>query len=264
MDFYSAYRHGFVRAVACTHHTTLADPAANADSVLWLARACHDDNVALAIFPELTLSGYSIEDILLQDALLDAVEDALLDLVVASADLLPALVVGAPLRYRHRIYNTAVVVHRGRVLGVVPKSYLSTYRSFRTPTARPGDDLHGAIRMGRGCAVRTRLAFTATDMPGFVLHVEMCEDMFVPVRPSAQAALAGATVLTNLSGSPITVGRAEDRCLLARSASSRWLAAHVYAAAGEGESTTDLAWDGQTMIWENGVCLAQSERSTQG
>jgi len=148
MDFYSAYRHGFVRAVACTHHTTLADPAANADSVLWLARACHDDNVALAIFPELTLSGYSIEDILLQDALLDAVEAALLDLVVASADLLPALVVGAPLRYRHRIYNTAVVVHRGRVLGVVPKSYLSTYRSFRTPTARPGDDLHGAIRMG--------------------------------------------------------------------------------------------------------------------
>ena len=130
MDFYSAYRHGFVRVAACTHHTTLADPAANADSVLRLARACHDDNVALAIFPELTLSGYSIEDILLQDALLDAVEDALLDLVVASADLLPALVVGAPLRYRHRIYNTAVVIHRGRVLGVAPKSYLPTYREF--------------------------------------------------------------------------------------------------------------------------------------
>ena len=86
----------------------------------------------------------------------------------------------------------------------------------------------------------------------------------MPVPPSAQAALAGATVLTNLSGSPITVGRAEDRCLLARSASSRCLAAYVYAAAGEGESTTDLAWDGQTMIWENGVCLAQSERFPKG
>src|SRR6188472_2135529 len=130
MDFYSAYRHGFVRVAACTHHTTLADPAANADLVLRLARACHDDNVALAIFPELTLSGYSIEDILLQAALLDAVEDALLDLVVASADLLPVLVVGAPLRYRHRIYNTAVVIYRGRVLGVAPKSYLPTYREF--------------------------------------------------------------------------------------------------------------------------------------
>ncbi len=96
------------------------------------------------------------------------------------------------------------------------------------------------------------LLFAATDVPGFVLHVEICEDMFVPVPPSAEAALAGATVLANLSGSPITIGRADDRALLARSASARCLAAYVYAAAGEGESTTDLAWDGQTMIWENG------------
>jgi NAD+ synthase (glutamine-hydrolysing) len=266
MDFYSAYRHGFVRVAACTHHTTLADPAANADSVLRLARACHDDNVALAIFPELTLSGYSIEDILLQDALLDAVEDALLDLVVASADLLPVLVVGAPLRYRHRIYNTAVVIHRGRVLGVAPKSYLPTYREFyERRQVAAGDDLRGAIRIGgEHVPFGPDLLFTATDLPGFVLHVEICEDMFVPVPPSAQAALAGATVLANLSGSPITIGRAEDRCLLARSASSRCLAAYVYAAAGEGESTTDLAWDGQTMIWENGVCLAQSERFPKG
>ena len=266
MDFYSAYRHGFVRVAACTHHTTLADPAANAESVLRLARACHDDNVALAVFPELTLSGYSIEDILLQDALLDAVEDALLDLVVASADLLPVLVVGAPLRYRHRIYNTAVVIHRGRVLGIAPKSYLPTYREFyERRQVAAGDDVRGAIRIGdEHVPFGPDLLFTATDLPGFVLHVEICEDMFVPVPPSAQAALAGATVLANLSGSPITVGRAEDRCLLARSASSRCLAAYVYAAAGEGESTTDLAWDGQTMIWENGVCLAQSERFPKG
>ncbi len=128
MDFYSAYRHGFVRVAACTLHTTIADPAANAESLLRLARECHDDGVALAVFPELTLSGYSIEDILLQDALLEAVEKALAD--AASADLLPALVVGAPLRYRHRVYNTAVVIHRGSVLGVVPKSYLPTYREF--------------------------------------------------------------------------------------------------------------------------------------
>jgi NAD+ synthase (glutamine-hydrolysing) len=97
-----------------------------------------------------------------------------------------------------------------------------------------------------------------------VLHVEICEDLFVPVPPSAEAALAGATVLANLSGSPITIGRAEDRSLLARSASARCLAAYVYAAAGEGESTTDLAWDGQTMIWENGVLLAESERFPKG
>src|SRR5215217_1535427 len=266
MDFYSAYRHGFVRVAACTHHTTLADPVTSAESVLRLARACHDDSVALAVFPELTLSGYSIEDILLQDALLDAVEHALLDVVVASAELMPVLVVGAPLRYQHRFYNTAVVIHRGRVLGVVPKSYLPTYREFyESRQVAAGDDVRGAIRMGEAdVPFGPDLLFTATDMPGFVLHVEICEDMFVPIPPSAQAALAGATVLANLSGSPITIGRAEDRCLLARSASSRCLAAYVYAAAGEGESTTDLAWDGQTMIYENGVQLAMSERFPKG
>jgi NAD+ synthase (glutamine-hydrolysing) len=266
MDFYSAYRQGFVRVAACTHHTTIADPAANAESVLRMARACHDDSVALAVFPELTLSGYSIEDILLQDALLDAVEDAVLDVVVASAELMPVLVIGAPLRYQHRIYNTAVVIHRGRVLGVAPKSYLPTYREFyERRQMAAGDDVRGALRMGDAdVPFGPDLLFTATDLPGFVLHVEICEDMFVPVPPSAEAALAGATVLANLSGSPITIGRAEDRCLLARSASSRCLAAYVYAAAGEGESTTDLAWDGQTMVWENGVCLAQSERFPKG
>jgi NAD+ synthase (glutamine-hydrolysing) len=266
MDFYSAYRHGFVRVAACTHHTTIADPAANAESVLRLARACHDDAVALAIFPELTLSGYSIEDILLQDALLDAVEEALVEVVAASVVLLPVLVVGAPLRHGHRIYNTAVVIHRGRVLGVVPKSYLPTYREFyERRQVAAGDDQRGVIRLG-GAAVPfgPDLLFAAADLPGFVLHVEICEDMFVPVPPSAEAALAGATVLANLSGSPITIGRAEDRALLARSASSRCLAAYIYAAAGEGESTTDLAWDGQTMIWENGLLLAQSERFPRG
>ena len=276
MDFYSAYHQGFVRVAACTHHTAIADPAANAESVLRVARACHDESVALAVYPELTLSGYSIEDILLQDTLLDAVEDALLDVVVGSAELMSVLVVGAPLRYQHRIYNTAVVIHRWRVLGVVPKSYLPTYREFyERRQVAAGDMVRGAMRIGderlreehswaADVPFGPDLLFTATDLPGFVLHVEICEDMFVPIPPSAQAALAGATVLANLSGSPITIGRAEDRCLLARSASSRCLAAYVYAAAGEGESTTDLAWDGQTMVWENGVCLAQSERFPLG
>jgi len=266
MDFYSAYRQGFARVAACTHHTALADPAANAESVLRMARECHEDNVALAIFPELTLSGYSIEDIVMQDVLLEAVEAALQTVVSQSAQLLPVLVVGAPLRYRHRVYNTAVVIHRGRVLGVVPKSYLPTYREFyEKRQMATGHDESGEIRLGDADApFGPDLLFAADDVPGFVLHVEICEDMFVPVPPSAEAALAGATILANLSGSPITIGRAEDRCLLARSASSRCLSAYVYAAAGEGESTTDLAWDGQTMIWENGVCLAQSERFPNG
>jgi NAD+ synthase (glutamine-hydrolysing) len=266
MYFHNSYSQGFVRVAACTHHTTIGDPAANAASVLRVARDCHDDGVALAVFPELTLSGYSIEDIVLQDLLLDDVEAAVAEIVASSTDLLPILVVGAPLRHRHRIYNTAVVIHRGVVLGVAPKSYLPTYREFyERRQIAPGDDERGVIRIGDIQApFGPDLLFAASDLPDFVLHVEICEDMFVPIPPSAEAALAGATVLANLSGSPITIGRAEDRCLLARSASSRCLAAYVYAAAGEGESTTDLAWDGQTMVWENGVLLAQSERFPKG
>src|SRR5258708_17331497 len=220
MDFRSAYRHGFLRVAACTLRTALADPATNAETVIAAARACHDDGVGLAVFPELTLSGYSIEDILQQDTLLDEVQRALLDVVAASAELLPVLVVGAPLRYRHRIYNTAVVIHRGALLGVAPKSYLPTYREFydRRQVA-PGDDDRGTIRIaGLEAPFGADLLFAASALPGFVLHVEICEDMFVPVPPSAEAALAGAAVLGNLSGSPSTCGPARERLLLGRSA----------------------------------------------
>ncbi len=266
MGFTSVYRHGFARVAACTQRTALADPPANADAVLRQARACHEDGVAVAVFPELTLSGYSIEDLLLQDPLLDAVEAALTTVVEGSRDLLPVLVVGAPLRHRNRIYNCAVVVHRGRVLGVAPKSYLPTYREFyERRQLAPGDDQTGEITIsGEKVPFGPDLLFAATDVPGLVLHAEVCEDVWVPVPPSAEAALAGATVLVNLSGSPITVGRAEDRRLLVRSQSSRCLAAYVYAAAGEGESTTDLSWDGQTLVYENGVLLAETDRFPDG
>jgi NAD+ synthase (glutamine-hydrolysing) len=266
MDFRSVYRHGFLRVAACTIITSIGVPAANAEAVLQAARGCHDEGVGLALFPELTLCGYSIEDLLMQDTLLDAVQSALLEVVAGSAELLPVLVVGAPLRHRHRIYNTAVVVHRGRILGVAPKSYLPTYREFyERRQVAPGDDVRGTIRIGdQEVPFGPDLLFAAADLPGFVLHVEICEDMWVPVPPSAEAALAGATVLANLSGSPITVGRAEDRHLMCRSASSRCLAAYLYAAAGEGESSTDLAWDGQTMVYENGVLLAQTDRFPEG
>jgi NAD+ synthase (glutamine-hydrolysing) len=262
MDFRSIYQHGFVRVAACTGHTAIADPPTNAEAVLAHARACAGEGVALAVFPELCLSGYSIEDLLLQDALLDGVEAALATVVAGSAELLPVLVVGAPLRHRNRVYNCAVVVHRGKVLGVAPKSYLPTYREFyERRQLAPGDDQGGEIRIdGVDVPFGPALLFAAEDVPGLVVHAEVCEDMWVPVPPSAEAALAGATVLVNLSGSPITVGRAEDRRLLCRSQSSRCLAAYVYAAAGDGESTTDLSWDGQTMIYENGVLLAESER----
>ncbi|CAM5540895.1 Glutamine-dependent NAD(+) synthetase OS=Streptomyces viridochromogenes OX=1938 GN=nadE PE=3 SV=1 [Streptomyces viridochromogenes] len=263
MNFWSIYQHGFARVAACTGHTVVADPQANAEAALRQARRCAEEGVAVAVFPELGLTGYSIEDLLLQDVVLDDVERALDTVVAGSADLLTVLVVGAPLRHRNRVYNCAVVVHRGRILGVAPKSYPPNYREFyeKRQIAAGDDERGGTIRIGgEEVPFGTDLLFEARDVPGLVLHAEICEDMWVPVPPSAEAALAGATVLANLSGSPITVGRAEDRRLLCRSASSRCLAAYVYSAAGLGESTTDLSWDGQTMIYENGVLLAETDR----
>ncbi|WP_405589243.1 NAD(+) synthase [Streptomyces sp. NBC_01092] len=267
MNFWSIYQHGFARVAACTGHTVIADPHANAEAALRQARACAQEGVAVAVFPELGLTGYSIEDLLLQDPVLDEVEQALQTVVAGSADLLPVLVVGAPLRHRHRIYNCAVIVHRGRILGVAPKSYPPNYREFyeRRQIASGEDERGGTIRVGgEEVPFGVDLLFEARDVPGLVLHAEICEDMWVPVPPSAEAALAGATVLANLSGSPITVGRAEDRRLLCRAASARCLAAYVYSAAGLGESTTDLSWDGQTMIYENGALLAESDRFPLG
>ncbi|WP_347348862.1 NAD(+) synthase [Nigerium sp.] len=266
MDFYNLYDHGLVRAAACTLPITMVDPAANAAAVVEQARECQAEGVALAVFPELCLTGYSIEDLLLQDTVLDATEDALAELAAASEDLSPVLVVGAPLRSLHRVYNCAVVLHRGRVLGVVPKSYLPTYREFyEKRQIAAGDDVTGEIAVaGQDAPFGTDLLFAASDVPNFVLNVEICEDMWVPIPPAAEAALAGATVIANLSGSPITVAKSVERHLLCQANSSRYLAGYVYSAAGEGESSTDLAWDGQTMIYENGSRLASSERFPTG
>jgi NAD+ synthase (glutamine-hydrolysing) len=267
VDFTSCYAHGFARVAACTIPVAIADPATNAATVLAEVRACHDEGVAVAIFPELCLSGYAIDDLVLQDTLLSAVEEAIATLVEASRDLRPVTVVGAPLSKGTRVFNCAVVIHQGSVLGVVPKSFLPTYREFYEARwfASGADQYDDVVALGGDLVPFGRdLIFTANDVPGLALHVEICEDMWVPVPPSANAALAGATVLANISGSPITVARAEDRRLLVRSASARCLAAYLYAAAGEGESSTDLSWDGQTMVYECGDLLGETERFPAG
>ena len=221
----------------------------------------------MAVFPELSLTGYAVDDLFLQDTLLAAVTDAVDALVVASTDLRPVIVVGAPLQHDNRLYNCALVIQGGRLLGVAPKAYLPTYREFyERRWFAPGDDRAGSTIVvgGHEAPFGTDLLFTADDLPDLKIHVEICEDMWVPVPPSAQAALAGASVLLNLSGSPITIGRAEDRRLLVRSASARCQAAYVYAAAGRGESTTDLSWDGQTLVYECGDLLVEGERFPDG
>ncbi len=266
MDFYNLYAHAMARVAAATFPLTLVEPDKNAAAIVAEAQRLDAEGVRLVVFPEMCLVGYSIDDLVLQDAVLDGVEDALTDLVAASAELGTVLVVGAPLRSLNRVYNCAVVIHRGTVLGVVPKVYLPTYREFyEARTIGSGEDVTGEIAVaGQDAPFGADLLFEASDLPGFVLAIEICEDMWVPVPPAAEAALAGATVIANLSGSPITVAKALDRHLLCSSGSSRYLAAYLYAAGGEGESSTDLAWDGQTMIYENGTLLASSERFPEG
>jgi len=260
------YRHGFARVAACTHVASPADPRANAASILTLASEVSQRGAALAVFPELALSAYAIDDLLLQDPLLDAVEREALALIDASADLLPILLVGAPIRFGHRLYNCALVIHRGRLLGVVPKSHLPNYREFYEKRHfASGAGITGDVTIGPHSApFGPNLLFHVQDIPGLTLHAEICEDLWVPIPPSSHAALAGATVLANLSASNITIGKAEQRNLLSRSQSARCLSAYLYAAAGAGESTTDLAWDGQASIFENGAALAESDRFPAG
>ena len=267
MSFRSLYRHGFARVAACTVRVALADPAANAEAILHAARACHDRGTALVVFPELALSAYAIDDLRLADTLLDAVEAAAGTILEASRELLPLLLIGAPLRHQGRVYNTALAIHRGRLLGVVPKTYLPNYREFYEPRQFASGDgwAGGEIRFaGQTVPFGPDLLFACADLPDLIVQAEICEDFWIPVPPSSLAALAGATVLANLSGSPITIGKADTRRLLCQSQSVRCLSAYLYAAAGAGESTTDVAWDGQATIFENGTKLAETERFPDG
>ncbi len=261
--FDSLYAHGFVRLSAAVPRVRVADPRFNVERTIALARSASERSAALVIFPELGLSAYTSDDLFHQEALLDAVEEAVSRLAEASSDLLPVLIVGAPLRTQQRLFNTAVVIHRGRILGVIPKSYLPNYREFYEERyfAAARDAMADSVELGgQHAPFGPDLLFACGDLPRLIVHVEICEDLWVPIAPSSYAALAGATVLVNLSASNVTIGKADYRRQLCLSQSARGVAAYVYTAAGSGESTTDMAWDGQALIAENGVELAASER----
>ncbi|MGR3454511.1 NAD(+) synthase [Pseudooceanicola sp.] len=261
-SFAAYHRHGFVRVATCTPRVRPADVAFNRDAVLEEAQRADRARADLLVCPELCLSSYAIDDLLMQDALLDEVEQALARLVEESAALCPVLLVGAPLRRDGRLYNCAVAISRGRVLGVVPKSYLPNYREFYEKRwFAHGRGLGGEITIaGQRAPFGDDLIFEASDLPGLLFHIEICEDLWTPAPPSADAAMAGAVILANLSASNIVIGKASDRHLLSQSQSMRAFAAYAYSAAGPGESTTDLSWDGQGMIYELGDLLAESTR----
>jgi NAD+ synthase (glutamine-hydrolysing) len=265
-DFFSLYSHDFARIACCVPRTRVADAPFNLAETLRLAVEGDKAGAALMVFPELGLSSYAIEDLLLQDALLDEVEHSVAEVVKASKKHNPVLIVGAPLRVRGRLYNTAIVIHRGTILGVVPKIYLPNYREFyeKRHFISGANVLEAEITLaGQTVPFGTDFLFRSTGSVPFTFHVEICEDVWVPVPPSSHAALAGAEVLVNLSASNITIGKAETRRLLCASQSSRAIAAYAYSAAGAGESTTDLAWDGHAAIFEIGDLLTESQRFAQ-
>ena len=263
MPFHSPYSHGFIRCATCTPVCEIADPDFNAKSILDLARQGHEKHVGLMVFPELGVSGYSLDDLLGQDALLDAVDRALKDIAEATKTLTPVLLVGAPLRHEGRLFNCAVVIHAGRILGVVPKTHIPNYREFYEKRwFASGRTVRESMIVVAGESVPfgVDLQFAARQLPDFIFHVEICEDVWLPSPPSDFGALSGALILTNLSASNITVGKAEMRKLLCASQSARGFAAYLYSAAGPGESTTDLSWDGQACIYELGELLAETDR----
>src|SRR5215831_10781891 len=262
-SFFSPYRHQFVRVAACVPQVALTEPRRNAENVLGLLAAGDRTRVALMVFPELCLSAYAIDDLLFQDAVLDEVERQVDRLLGASRELFPVFVLGAPLRSRGHLYNCGVVIHRGKLLGVVPKVFLPNYREFyERRHFTSGDSVAGrSIEIaGREAAFGADLLFAARGPAGFTFHVEICEDLWVPQPPSTAAALAGAEILLNLSASNITIGKAQMRRLLCASQAARCLAAYAYSAACDGAATTDLAWDGQAGIFECGDGLAETQR----
>lgn len=262
--FFNFYSHNFVRVAVGTPRVRVADPVFNAAGTVELMEEAAERRAVIALFPELGLSAYSSEDLFHQRALLDAVQEGLAVVLRASERLPLVAVVGLPLQVDQLLYNVAAVVHRGRLLGVVPKTYLPNYREFYegrqfTPG---GVALRQSVELGGQTDVPfgSRLLFCARNLPRLTFHIEICEDVWVPIPPSSYAALAGATVLLNLSASNVTVAKADYRRDLVTGQSARCIAAYLYSGAGEGESTTDLAWDGDALIGEMGNLLAESER----
>ena len=261
--FHDPHTHGFVRVGTSTPQVRTADIAFNRDGIIAEARKAHEAGVDLLVYPELCVSSYALDDLVLQDALLRAVDAAIAEICAASEVLDPVLVIGAPLRRGDKVYNCAVVIARGEILGVVPKSFLPNYREFYEKRwFAHGRNCIGLeiVVAGQTAPFGTDQIFGAENLPGFTFGIEICEDFWSPNPPGTLAALAGATILCNLSASPITIGRAEDRKLHCRSSSSRSICAYAYSASGHGESTTDLAWDGQGVIYELGELMAESVR----
>jgi len=262
-NFFNPFTHGFFRCAAATPLVSLARPMQNASAQIIMLRQCHEKQAGVVVFPELSLSGYSLQDLFHQQSLLDECESALLSLVKASASYSPLVITGLPLMLAGRLFNCAALLQGGRLLGMVPKTYLPNYGEFyeKRQFSSAKELQHQFINIcNQTVAIGSDLLFRCRENPDAVIGVEICEDLWAPVTPSSWLAMAGATIICNPSASSAIIGKPEYRQLMLKSTSARLLSAYVYSGAGEGESTTDLAWDGHAIIGENGHILEESER----
>ena len=254
-------KYGFIRACAVSPSLRVADCPYNAEMTIAAMRKAAQDGCQLIVFPELGLTGYTCGDLFLQQPLLCAAETALSEILEASRELNLVCLVGLPVTVDAKLYNCAAVVCRGKLLGLVPKSHIPNYGEFyekRHYCAAPAGVKEVSFA-GQKTLFGTKLLFRCETMQEFTLAVEICEDLWAPLPPSTAHALAGATVIANLSASDETVGKAEYRRALTSQQSARLLCAYLYADAGHGESTTDMVFSGHNLICENGALLSESK-----
>ena len=257
---FPAFENGFIRAAAASPALRVADCTYNADQIIGVMREYAEKNVQLLCLPEFALTGYTCSDLFLQDTLLRGAEDGLAAILKASEGLNVVVLVGLPVRHNGKLYNCAAVLCNGELLGLVPKVHLPNYGEFYEkrhfiPGMREPECIELA---GQETLIGTNLLFACKQLPAFVLAAEVCEDLWSPIPPSCAHALAGATVVANLSASDETVGKAAYRRELVCGQSARLLCAYLYADAGHGESTTDMTFAGHNLIAENGSLLADA------
>lgn len=266
-SFLDIRNHGFARVAVCIPAVHLADPMGNAEAHLRVIEEAYQRGAQYAVCPELGLTGYTSGDLFFQDVLLRSAIEALGWLVERTSGLQMVISAGVPLRAGGSLYNCAVTFSRGRIAMAAPKSYPPNFREFYELRwfAEGTDTLVSEIDLlGQRVPFGTDVLCRIEGLAGFALHTDICEDLWVPVPPSTVAALSGATVLANLSASNITVGKSGYREALVASSSAKNLAVQLYSAAGFGESTADLAWDGQGLIADRGEIVAETDRFTMG
>ena len=253
-------RDGFLKAAALSPALRVADCAYNTQQIIAQLKDAAARGVKLAVFPEFCLTGYTCGDLFLQHTLQQGALTGLQSILDASRELDVVALVGLPLLVRGKLYNAAAVLCRGRLLGLVPKTYLPNYGEFYEKRQfTPGStEVEWVTVCGQQVPFGTSLLFRCSEMPSFVLGVEICEDLWSALPPSTFHALAGATVVANLSASDETVGKAEYRRALVQNQSARLLCGYLYASAGHGESTQDMVFGGHDLIAENGTLLSEA------